>query len=154
MTDKPDDHTQTNDQPSAVDRREFRASTAALGALPVLANVVGGVAFGQETVPMVGASANSVKSIIGIYGSWAAGLASEPPELSFRNDRWQDVENWRPAARAKTVELVAAPDIGGLPKVKLVREYEFDGLHVEELQWQLPVGRPTQAVLLKPQNAK
>ncbi|MDB5261770.1 MAG: hypothetical protein JWQ14_1051, partial [Adhaeribacter sp.] len=34
------------------------------------------------------------------------------------------------------------------------KQYTFDGLHIEELSWQLPYGRPTEAILLKPQNAK
>ena len=33
------------------------------------------------------------------------------------------------------------------------RQYAYDGLHVEELTWQLPYGPPTAAILLKPAGA-
>ena len=32
--------------------------------------------------------------------------------------------------------------------------YEYDGLHVEELSWQLPYGPPTSAIFLKPSGAR
>jgi dienelactone hydrolase len=37
--------------------------------------------------------------------------------------------------------------------VTLKKQYTYDGLHIEELSWQLPYGRPTDAILLKPANA-
>ncbi|HQS52981.1 MAG TPA: hypothetical protein PLN99_13905, partial [Daejeonella sp.] len=40
------------------------------------------------------------------------------------------------------------------PTVTVKKQYEYDGLHIEELSWQLPYGRPTEAILLKPANAK
>ena len=33
------------------------------------------------------------------------------------------------------------------------KKYTYDGLEVEELSWQLPYGRATQAILLKPEGA-
>lgn len=50
-------------------------------------------------------------------------------------------------------KLIAAPESGYLPKVEVHRRYEYDGLAIEEISWQLPYGRPTQAVVLKPANA-
>ena len=51
------------------------------------------------------------------------------------------------------MELVSAPSIYGVnPKVTTKRKYEYDGLAVEELEWELPYGRPTEAILLKPSN--
>jgi dienelactone hydrolase len=44
------------------------------------------------------------------------------------------------------------PNISGVPKVTINKQYNYDGLHIEELSWQLPYGRPTQAILLKPAN--
>ena len=49
---------------------------------------------------------------------------------------------------------LSIPDIGGIPEVTIIRKYNYDGLQVEELRWQLPYGRPTDAILLKPENAK
>jgi dienelactone hydrolase len=40
-----------------------------------------------------------------------------------------------------------------MPEVKVNKKYNYDGLQIEELSWQLPYGRPTEAILLKPQNA-
>nr|WKN37695.1 alpha/beta hydrolase family protein [Tunicatimonas sp. TK19036] len=93
-------------------------------------------------------------SIIGQYGPWAASLPADPPALSFRLDRWQDVDAWRKEALSKTLEYLGVPDTGGVPAVTVERKYTYDGLEVEELSWQLPYGRPTKAVLLKPEGAE
>ncbi len=90
-------------------------------------------------------------SVIGPYGRWADGLTEgELPSLSFRRDEWRDMESWRSAARKTLDDRIAAPDLGPMPPVEIVREYDYDGLKVEELSWQLPSGRPTRAILLKP----
>jgi dienelactone hydrolase len=95
------------------------------------------------------------ESLIGLYGPWALGfMESKPSALSFRSQQWQDLDKWRKAAKAQLAERLAMPDIGPLPQVKVTRQYVYDGLHIEELSWQLPYGRPTEAILLKPQNAK
>lgn len=94
-------------------------------------------------------------NLIGPYGPWAAGLAEkELPSLSFRRDEFSDVEKWRRTAKERLAERLAIVDAGPAPAVSKLREYTFDGLHIEELRWQLPYGRPTDAILLKPQNAK
>jgi dienelactone hydrolase len=100
-------------------------------------------------------SDNSQLSIIGGYGPWAASLhASQLPALSFRRKEWSNLATWRKVAKKRVMELMAIPDIGALPQVTLKRQFNYDGLHVEELTWQLPYGRPTEAILLKPANAK
>ena len=38
--------------------------------------------------------------------------------------------------------------------MKVKKQYSYDGLHIEELSWQLPYGPVTDAILLKPENAK
>ncbi|MEP6595010.1 MAG: alpha/beta hydrolase family protein [Ginsengibacter sp.] len=94
-------------------------------------------------------------SIIGLYGPWAASLTeNKMPSFSFRKKEFQDVESWRKNARQRVVERLAIPHIGGIPKVTVKKQYEYDGLHIEELSWQLPYGRPTEAILLKPANGK
>jgi dienelactone hydrolase len=93
------------------------------------------------------------KSIIGHYGAWAAGLRADPPALSLRANRNKKLANWRKEATAKTLELVARPSIGPVPKVMVEKKYTYDGLDVEELAWQLPYGRSTKAILLKPRGA-
>lgn len=90
-------------------------------------------------------------SIIGLYGEWATGLRKhELPLLSFRRKEWKEVETWRKVARAKVIERMAIPAIGNTPKVNLLKKYEYDGLQIEEINWQLPYGRPTDAIVLKP----
>ncbi len=94
-------------------------------------------------------------SIIGLYGPWAASLIEKKlPSLSFRKDEFKNVDSWRAKARQRVVDRLGIPDIGDLPKVTTEKKYEYDGLQIEELSWQLPYGRTTKAILLKPLNAK
>ena len=94
-------------------------------------------------------------SMIGLYGDWASTLnEGKLPDFSFRRKEWAKLETWRKAAKQRLAERLAIPDIGGIPKVNVTKEYSYDGLHIEELSWQLPYGRPTEGILLKPLNAK
>lgn len=94
-------------------------------------------------------------SIIGLYGPWANFLnQNKLPSLSFRRPEFTKVDSWRKTAKQRLTERLAIPDIGGLPKVTIHKQYTYDGLHIEEITWQLPYGRPTEAILLKPMNAK
>lgn len=98
---------------------------------------------------------NESLSIIGQYGPWAAKRREgKRPSFSFRNPEWSDPEAWRKVARQRLKERMAIPDLGGIPPVTVHKQYVYDGLHIEELSWQLPYGRPTEAILLKPANAK
>jgi dienelactone hydrolase len=93
-------------------------------------------------------------SIIGLYGKWAASLTEgRLPSLSFRNKEWSDPLTWQKTANTRVADRLAIPDIGGMPKVTVKKKYTYDGLQVEELSWQLPYGRPTDALVLKPVNA-
>lgn len=94
-------------------------------------------------------------SLIGQYGPWAVGLhADQLPSLSFRRKELTDINSWRKAAKQRLIERLAIPAIGDLPKVSVNKQYDYDNLHIEELSWQLPYGRATEAILLKPANAK
>jgi dienelactone hydrolase len=94
-------------------------------------------------------------SLIGEYGEWATSLINKKlPSFSFRGKEWSNLETWRVSAKKRLTERLAIPDIGGIPEVKLKRQYINDGLHIEELTWQLPYGQPTEGILLKPANAK
>lgn len=90
------------------------------------------------------------KSIVGNYGAWAASLRPNPPKLSLRLNPNRSPTDWKEEARAKVAELVASPPMGNVPKVTIKKKYVYDGLEIEELSWQLPYGRPTKALLLKP----
>jgi dienelactone hydrolase len=94
-------------------------------------------------------------SVIGLYGPWALSLMENKlPSFSFRREDWSNLEEWRLRAKKRLEDRLAIPDIGGIPKVTIKKQYEYDGLHIEELSWQLPYGRATDAVLLKPVQSK
>ena len=94
-------------------------------------------------------------SIIGTYGKWAAELIENKlPSLSFRKQEFLKLDTWKKGARERLTERLSVPDIGGLPKVTVKKQYSYDGLQVEELSWQLPYGPATDAILLKPINVK
>lgn len=96
----------------------------------------------------------TISSIIGQYGDFALSLnENKIPSHSFRNKQWSDLEEWRRAAMARIQERMAIPGIGEKPPVKVKSEYFYDGLSIQELSWQLPYGRPTEAILLKPGDA-
>jgi len=92
----------------------------------------------------------------GIYGPWLADqvLGTGPARLSFRTGNWQNVAEWRSAARKRVWECVAPVDLGGVPVVRREWQGQYDGLHVERLSWQLPCGLATEAVFLKPLAAQ
>lgn len=128
------------------------------------ASVGGIIISGTKTSAMVNSNIPDVSatqktdtgktSLIGNYGDWASNLRKgDLPSLSFRRKEWSDTDKWRAAAKKSAIERLAIPDIGGIPSVKVNKQYSYDGLHIEELSWQLPYGRPTEAILLKPQNA-
>lgn len=111
-----------------------------------------GTAFAKSGVNMIQEDENV--SVIGPYGRWAASLIEkELPSLSFRRKEWSDLTTWHRAADRRARERLAIPDIGGLPEVRVGKQLTYDGLHIEELSWQLPYGRPTEAILLKPAGA-
>lgn len=134
-----------------ISRRSFLKNTAGTVAL----SMAGGASV-TAAAPIFNAdsinplSMASEKSLIGAYGPWAVSLLPAQPPLSFRNKKWSNIDAWRKEALEKTIELVSAPAKPGLPKVTVKKKYTYDGLEIEELSWQLPYGRPTEAVLLKP----
>ncbi len=94
----------------------------------------------------------STKTMIGSYGDWASQLASDPPLLSFRNavHSHKTIQRWRAEALEKTVELIAAPPRLSVPEATVRNSYEQEGLSIDELEWNLGYGPPTEAVFLRP----
>ncbi|MBZ5591543.1 MAG: alpha/beta hydrolase family protein [Acidobacteriia bacterium] len=88
--------------------------------------------------------------MLGAYGDWAAQLVSDPPRLSFRRSGWENNETWQRHARQRYREALLQPDTGATPRAVIQHHIEFDGLAIEHLQWQLPYGPPTEALVLKP----
>ena len=144
----------TDSNAGEISRRSFLKNTAGTVALSMA-----GAASVTAAAPILNAdsihsfSMASEKSLIGAYGPWAASLLPVQPPLSFRNPKWGKIDAWRKEALEKTRELVSAPAKPALPKVTVKKKYTYDGLEIEELSWQLPYGRPTEAVLLKPAGA-
>lgn len=91
--------------------------------------------------------------MLGAYGNWTAGIAADPPRLSFRRASWPDVETWGQNARLRFREALLRPDSGPAPSATVVDRREHEGVSIEKLRWQLPYGPPTEAVLLKPAGA-
>jgi len=67
---------------------------------------------------------------------------------------FQNVDAWRGMARAHFNEALMAPGRAATPAAVLQHQLDFDGLSIEHLQWQLPFGPPTEALLLKPLGAR
>lgn len=138
-------------------RRTFIKKTAfACAALPFLSR---GIASSLGPVSLSNNKAMiediSSKSIIGSYGEWAAGLLENPPELSFRNEKWQHIDTWRFEAVQKANEFVAMPEIKRISETTIQKRYTYDGLDIEEISWQLSNGGGvTQAIVFKPTGAR
>jgi dienelactone hydrolase len=97
------------------------------------------------------------ETMLGAYGDWAsAHLGEGPARLSFRQPRYrvQDLNRWRAEARRRLNDCLLTPASSGAPKAEVQHQFEFDGLHVEHLQWQLPYGPVTEAIFLKPGGAR
>ncbi|MFI5185882.1 MAG: dienelactone hydrolase family protein [Chitinophagales bacterium] len=142
-------------------RREFLKQTALTG-LAAAGGMLKGLAAGLSEPNTFSNSKVGYKnfydqhlSVIGLYGDWAAGLNGNLlPSFSFRGNGWKNIDEWRKAARKRLKERMSVPDIGTMPPVTVNKQFVYDGLHIEELSWQLPYGRATEALLLKPEAAK
>jgi dienelactone hydrolase len=94
-------------------------------------------------------------NMLGAYGDWAAGIVGDQPaELSFRRERFKDVDAWRQRARARYREALMQPESGATPRAALQHRFQYDSLDIEHLSWQLPYGPPTEALFLKPAGAR
>ena len=91
--------------------------------------------------------------MLGAYGDWAANLVPDPPKSSFRQNSFRNWRDWQKTARSIYLTALQQPPSGGSPRVTVEHQFEFDGLHIEQLRWQLPYGPSTEAVLLKPATA-
>jgi dienelactone hydrolase len=144
------------------DRRLFLKISGMAG-MGMLSNPLA-KAFSMDTIkPILSDSGmNSINStqndddlsLIGQYGKWASSLnGGKLPLHSFRREEWTDLEKWRSVAKDRLMERLAIPDLGNVPSVSINKQYQYDGLQIEELSWQLPYGRATEGILLKPSDA-
>ena len=118
-----------------------------------LISIAPGWVEGKGQTPMQNADATT-PNMLGAYGHWAAETIPDPPRLSFRQPMFTDLEAWRPIARSQFRERLMQPGRASTPVPVVVRQFEFDGLSIEQLEWQLPYGPPTQALFLKPAGSK
>lgn len=139
------------------DRREFLKLAGLTGMSLTSGGMLNAFAF-ENQAPGITDSTNlnnESMSIIGLYGPWASSITENKiPTHSFRKNEYKNLEEWRKTARQRLKERLGIPDIGGMPKITVKKKYEYDGLNIEELSWQLPYGHPTEAIVLKPVNAK
>lgn len=133
-------------------RRDFLRASAMISSASLLPGSLSSMINSKSFTPFNKISAE--KSVIGAYGSWAKDLADHPPALSFRNEKFQELESWKKIALAKTNELVSSPGKAEKPQIIINKKYTFDGLDIEEVSWQLSYGPATEAILLKPHGIK
>lgn len=119
-------------------------ATAAFSGITLMPNALH--AFPNINLNIEPRAMESEKSIIGSYGPWVNKLTEKPPHVSYLNDHSENLELWRTEAVNKTRELVSAPEIGKTPKVTQNKKYEYEGLEVEELSWQLPYGQTQKSI--------
>lgn len=136
-------------------RREFLKQAGLTGLLFAGSSGVPAAATGsfleRGRVPGGNKPIREERSVIGPYGEWAASLLEKTlPSHSLRRRAWPDLDTWRSEARQKMLDRLVVPEMGELPDVQVLREGRYDGVQIEELRWQLPYGRPTEALLLKP----
>ena len=95
-------------------------------------------------------------NMTGAYGPWLADqvLGPGPGRLSLRSGQFGQMNSWRTAARKRVTECMAPVDLGGIPEVQVDATTTYDGLEIQFLSWQLPMGPRTEAVFLKPAGAK
>ena len=93
------------------------------------------------------------QNMLGGYGKWAAEALQDPPRLSFRQPMFTNVEAWRPVVRSHFRERLMGPGGAVSPVPVMQQQFEFDGLSIEHLHWQLPFGPRTEAIFLKPAGA-
>lgn len=137
-----------NNRNHSADRRDFLKTTAAMGSLSLFPQSIH--EFENMFTMKESSDLDGSKSIIGNYGPWADSLRESPAQFSFRNDKWKDIDAWRSAALKEAGTLISRPEIKWKPKVTVSKKYQYDGLDIEELNWQLPYGNRTEAILLKP----
>lgn len=145
-------------------RRDFLKQTALTGIGVAGANIFRGLAQPGDGLPtsdykiiaMENKNSDPAgESVIGLYGPWfSAWMENKLPSLSFRNETFTNLKEWKTVAKERVMARMSIPNIGGTPKATVKKQYVYDGLIIEELSWQLPYGRPTDAILLKPENAK
>jgi dienelactone hydrolase len=105
---------------------------------------------------VIGQAVEPQTNQLGSYGPWLASeiLGNGPARLSFRTGQWKDVKTWQQAGRKRVLECIAPVDLGGRPSVTVTGRTTYDGLDIEFLTWQLPMGPKTEAVFLKPAGAR
>jgi dienelactone hydrolase len=147
----------TND--SCVSRRLFLENAGLMTAGGFIAAAASRAVLADETatgaVARGGVTLSVRPNMTGVYGPWLSEtvLGDRPGRLSFRTGRWNNVNDWRAAARKRAWECIAPVDLGGVPEVRVEAQRVYDGLAIEHLSWQLPCGPRTEAVLLKPASA-
>jgi hypothetical protein len=94
------------------------------------------------------------ENMIGAHGAWASGIVGDgPARLSFLQPEFHDADAWREVARGRLLSCLVQPDLAPATDLRVDDQFVYDGLHVEELSWQLDMGPRTEAIFLKPEGA-
>src|SRR5687768_1174165 len=91
--------------------------------LAILLTMTTQLALAQEP------STKSRPNMVGAYGPWLSEkvLGDGPARLSFRNDKFKSVDEWRKTVRERVWECMAPVDLGKQPEVRVDETLEFDG---------------------------
>lgn len=129
-----------------------RTLLKAAGVTPLVSAAYGWPGENGQAVMQIPSA--TTPNMLGAYGEWAAGELQDPPRLSFRQPMFTDSRTWAAMARAQFRERLMQP--GGIvtPIARVLRRFEFEGLSIEHLEWQLPFGPPTEALLLRPLGSR
>lgn len=94
-------------------------------------------------------------NMMGAYGEWAAARQGERPGThSLRARSHPDLDGWRAAGVAHTLELLSGPAAEARPEVTVEKTWRHEGLVIEDLSWQLAYGPVTRAYFLRPADAE
>jgi dienelactone hydrolase len=132
-----------------ISRRTLVKSAGAASLLPAVYAGLGE----NELVPTQGENPIT-PNMLGAYGPWAAEVLQDPPRLSFRQPMFTDYRAWSAMARSRFRERLMQVGATFTPTPTVLGQFEFDGLRIEHLEWQLPFGPPSEALLLKPLGSK
>ncbi len=152
----PGPHAPQPPEPTTADRelaqrREFLKATGVGASLALTSTAWPMLTTGAADAPAV--AANIDPNMLGVYGPWAASIVGDQPaRLSFRQDRFQDLDAWRTAARQRVADCLMQPEPATIRDVQLQPAESFDDLSIQRVSWQLPYGARTQAVVIKPKN--
>ena len=95
-----------------------------------------------------------MSTMMGPYADWADKQLAKRASLSYLQPQFKQLAAWKKKARAQFQSCLSPFEAKQSVKVRCEKSFEHDGLHMELLSWQLPYGAKTEALFMKPADAK